>query len=74
MTNRLTWRTAPISSKLCADTGGFGRFMIHPRGDGRFELRLNTFLVGTFDDTQAAKERAEVSFEALVPLNGEGDV
>jgi hypothetical protein len=67
-TNKLTWKTAPISDKLCADTGGLGRFMIHPRGDGSFELRLNTFRVGVFGSIKAAKDRAEVSFAALLPI------
>jgi hypothetical protein len=74
MTNRLTWRTAPISAKLCADTGGLGRFMIHPRGDGRFELCLNTFRVGVFSNVDAAKARAEVSFAALSLTASEGEV
>jgi hypothetical protein len=72
-TNKLTWKTAPISDKLCADTGGLGRFMIHPRGDGRFELCLNTFRVGVFASIEAAKDRAEVSFAALMPV-AEGEV
>jgi hypothetical protein len=70
-TSKLTWKNAPISSKQCADTGGFGRFMIHPRGDGRYELRLNTFYIGTFIDIATAKARAEVSFAALVPTVSE---
>jgi hypothetical protein len=72
--SKLTWKTAPISNKLCADTGGVGRFMIHPRDNGRFELRLNGFFVGVFDTVKLAKERAEQSFAALVTVNGEGDV
>jgi hypothetical protein len=48
--------------------------MIHPRGDGRFELCLNTFRVGVFGSIKAAKDRAEVSFAALVPMASEGEV
>jgi hypothetical protein len=71
---KLTWKTAPISGKLCADTGGLGRFMIHPRGDGdSFELCLNTFRIGVYGSIKAAKDRAEVSFAALTPI-AEGEV
>lgn len=57
----LTWKTRRDGCEF-ADTGGHGRYTIHPMRDdpGKLVLNLDGEFIGTFSTSEAAKARAQL--------------